>query len=101
MNYHQLNKVTINNKYPLPRIDDLFDQLQGVTYFSMIDLKYAYHQLRVRECDIQKTALRTRYGHYKFLVISFGLTNATITFMDFMNRVFILIRLLSSLLMTY
>ncbi|GJZ52123.1 putative nucleotidyltransferase, ribonuclease H [Tanacetum coccineum] len=87
IDYRELNKLTVKNRYPLPRIDCLFDQLQGSRFFSKIDLRSGYHQLRVHEDDIPKTAFRTRYGHFEFTVIPFGLTNSLAVFMDLMNRV--------------
>ncbi|GJU16186.1 putative reverse transcriptase domain-containing protein [Tanacetum coccineum] len=87
IDYRELNKLTIKNCYPLPRIDDLFDQLQGSSTYSKIDLRSGYHQLRVRDEDIPKTAFRTRYGHYEFQVMPFGLTNVPVVLMDLINRV--------------
>nr|GEX55164.1 putative reverse transcriptase domain-containing protein [Tanacetum cinerariifolium] len=87
IDYRELNKLTGKNRYPLPRIDDLFDQLQGSSVYSKIDLRTGYHQLRIREEDIPITAFRTRYGHYEFRVMPFGFTNAPAVFMDLMNRV--------------
>ncbi|GKE90661.1 putative reverse transcriptase domain-containing protein, partial [Tanacetum coccineum] len=87
IDYHELNKLAIKNCYPLLRIDDLFDQLEGSSMYSKIDLRSGYHQLRIREEDIPITVFRTRYGHYEFQVMPFGLTNAPAMFMDLMNRV--------------
>ena len=88
MDYRQLNKVTIKNKYPLLRMDDLMDQLQRATIFSKIDLRFRHHQIQVRKEDIPKTAFRTCYEDYEYTVMSFRLTNAPAVFMDYMNRIF-------------
>nr|GEY91130.1 putative reverse transcriptase domain-containing protein [Tanacetum cinerariifolium] len=87
IDYRELNKLTVKNRYPLPRIDDLFDQLQGSSMYSKIDLRLGYHQICIKEEDISITAFRTRYGHFEFHVMPFGLTNAPAVFMDLMNRV--------------
>jgi len=88
IDYRQLNKVTVKNRYPLPRIDYLFDHLKGAKVFSKIGLRSGYYQMRIKGQDVPKTAFRTRYGHFEFLVLPFGLTNAPTLFMDLMNRVF-------------
>ena len=88
LDYHFLNEVTIKNKYPLPKIEDLFDQLNGAKVFSKIDLRSGYYQLKIRPQDISKTAFVTRYGMYEYTVMSFGSTNAPAYFMYLMNKVF-------------
>ena len=88
VDYRKLNKMTVKKKYLLPRIDDLFDQLKGASVFSKIDLRSMYHQLTIKDADGHKTSFRMRYGHYEFLVMLFGLTNAPATSMDLMNYVF-------------
>ena len=92
IDYQQLNRATIKNRYPLPWIDDLFDQLRGARVYSNIDLCTDYHKLRVRKADIPKTVFRTRYGHFEFTMISFGLTNSLAAFMDIMHSVLALPR---------
>ena len=88
IDYRQINKVIVKNKYPLPRIEDLFDQLKQASVFSKIDMRLRYYQLRVKDVDVLNTTFRTWYDHYEFLVMPFGLTNAPAVFMDLMNRVF-------------
>ena len=88
VDYHQLNKFTIKNKYQLPRTEDLLDQLRGAGVFSKIDLRSGYHQILVKPKDVQKTAFRSRYGHYEYVVMPFGVTNAPAIFIDYMNRIF-------------
>ena len=88
VDYRQLNKMIVKNKYPIPRIDDLFNQLKGASVFSKIDLRSGYHKLRIKDANVHKTEFRTGYGHYEFLVMQFGLTNAPTAFMDLINRVF-------------
>ena len=88
VDYRQLNKLTIKNKYLLPRMDDLLDQLWGATVFSKIDLRSGYHQILVKPEDVQKTAFKSRYSHYEYVVMPFGVTNAPAIFSDYMHRIF-------------
>jgi hypothetical protein len=88
IDYRTLNSMTIKNKYPLPRIEDLLDRLKKAKFFFKIDLRSGYHQMKIREQDIPKMAFTTRYGLYNFVVVSFGLTNAPANFMNLMNKAF-------------